>query len=272
MTDSCVQISCVLSDIARACSFVVGVATQAGLSGRDVEHCYLVVDEICTNIIEHGSITTDCPEALIEVCCYAVPQGICIEIRDNSIEFDPLSFPLPDPSDGLDRRGDGGWGIYFLRKLMDDVRHDFANGQNKLTLVKKRTSEAVSLESVPTSENSEPSYTLTPHLQDQRVMMISLEGRYTGVIAEAVGDDVAHLLQQGVKWFIMDCAGATGLSSAGLKHLVKLSQRVQDRKGKIIFSGVPMQIEELFGLVGLDLIFTMVETTDQALRELQKKP
>ncbi len=48
------RITGVLDQVSAACDFVVEQARAAGLDERAVHHCYLAVDEACTNIVEHG--------------------------------------------------------------------------------------------------------------------------------------------------------------------------------------------------------------------------
>lgn len=44
-----------------------------------------------------------------------------ITIIDDSPAFDPLGVPDPDVKAPLAQREPGGWGIFFIKKLMDRV-------------------------------------------------------------------------------------------------------------------------------------------------------
>ncbi len=56
---------------------------------------------------------------------------------DTSPAFNPLDHEAPDPAEPLDSREPGGWGIYFIRRLMDDVTlRAQATTATCLTLVK----------------------------------------------------------------------------------------------------------------------------------------
>jgi hypothetical protein len=74
-------------------------------------------------------------------------SGLCtasgqleVVIRDSGQPFDPDDVPSPNvgtPTD-LDSLNEGGLGLYFMRKLMDDVRFEFVPGQgNTLTMTKR---------------------------------------------------------------------------------------------------------------------------------------
>ncbi|NJL94581.1 MAG: ATP-binding protein [Anaerolineae bacterium] len=48
------RIRAALEAVRQACDFVVQAAEAASLDARAVYHCEMAVDEICTNIVEHG--------------------------------------------------------------------------------------------------------------------------------------------------------------------------------------------------------------------------
>lgn len=86
----------ILSNVSVACEFVVEQAREAGMDDRALHHCYLAVDEACTNIIEHG-YGQFCRECVIDVCCMYDKDKLTITIIDDSPAFDPLGNPEPDP-------------------------------------------------------------------------------------------------------------------------------------------------------------------------------
>lgn len=129
------QISAVVDQIPQACAFVEQAAQNAGLDDHAIYHCQLAVDEACTNIIEHGYKFQGSNET-IDIICQHTPKRFTIVIIDAGPPFDPLSRPDPNPQAALEERVTGGWGIYFIKKLMDEVRYEHQNGQNYLTATK----------------------------------------------------------------------------------------------------------------------------------------
>jgi serine/threonine-protein kinase RsbW len=62
-------------------------------------------------------------------------------IHDRGRSFDPAAVPEPKMGDGisLDAVQAGGLGLYFMRKLMDEVRFNFSPGYgNTLYMVKRK--------------------------------------------------------------------------------------------------------------------------------------
>ena len=53
---------------------------------------------------------------------------------DRGKPFDPLKKTDPDVTLSADERNIGGLGIFLTKKIMDDVRYEYKDGQNILTL------------------------------------------------------------------------------------------------------------------------------------------
>lgn len=121
--------------IAEAYGQVGQIARKAGLTEDAIHHCQLAIDEICTNIIEHGYRATF-GEQFIDFDCQRVEDKFFITIKDNGPLFDPTQRPAPNPNMSLEERKVGGWGVFFVKKIMDEVIYRRVGQQNHLTLVK----------------------------------------------------------------------------------------------------------------------------------------
>lgn len=122
--------------IKQICSFVVDAAEMAGLDESAVFHCQIAVDEACTNIIEHGYVGED--KGQIEVVCHVSPGALKIELIDQAPPFDITQVPDPQFSPSIEETTVGGLGIYFMKKMMDEVSFEHKNGTNRLVLVKRK--------------------------------------------------------------------------------------------------------------------------------------
>ena len=65
------------------------------------------------------------------------PATATITFIDRGMPFDPLKKEDPDVTLSAEERAIGGLGIYMTKKTMDDVRYEYRDGQNRLTLIKK---------------------------------------------------------------------------------------------------------------------------------------
>lgn len=126
----------VLEQVRAACDFVVEVAAEAGLGDDALFHCQLSVEEIFTNIVEHG-YQYNGDAKVIELRCKITDSTFFISIIDEAPQFNPLDLESPDKNLSLwEREEEGGWGVYFVRQYMDDITYSFVEKRNQLTLVK----------------------------------------------------------------------------------------------------------------------------------------
>lgn len=115
--------------------FIASVARRAGFDEKGVFNLQLACDEACTNVIEHaygGGL--GCIRIAVSVC----PDRIQIDVHDTGRPFDPTAVRMPDLDAPLERRETGGLGLHFMRSIMDEVRFEFGEGGNRLTMVKRR--------------------------------------------------------------------------------------------------------------------------------------
>ena len=59
-----------------------------------------------------------------------------LRFSDNGRPYDPTEKPDPDTTQSAEEREVGGLGIFMVKKLMDEVTYEYADGSNILTLVK----------------------------------------------------------------------------------------------------------------------------------------
>ena len=60
-----------------------------------------------------------------------------ITFIDSGVQYDPLAKPDPDVTLPASERQIGGLGIFMVKKSMDDMRYEYTDGNNILTIVKK---------------------------------------------------------------------------------------------------------------------------------------
>ena len=124
--------------LVQIAEFVTQAAREAGLTNDDVFHVEMAVDEACSNIIEHAY--ADHSGDIDLTCTNSAPGVFEITIHDSGRSFNPDGVALPplDVLSDVDDLNEGGLGLYFMRKLMDEVRFDMASGQgNTLTMTKR---------------------------------------------------------------------------------------------------------------------------------------
>jgi len=115
--------------------FVSSCTREQGFGNERIGEIELALEEILVNIFKYAY--KDCGlDGDVEITCkLADAQSFAIEIVDSGIPFDIFSVREPDLTADIDERQIGGLGIFFVKRLMDDIRYRREKGRNKLTLV-----------------------------------------------------------------------------------------------------------------------------------------
>ena len=138
MIKRCLTVPGRFESLAQIAEFVEETVRAASWNDDEVYHVQMAVDEACSNVMEHAYGSGW--QGDIDLTCCIEDQGdLVISIRDNGKPFDPSSVPEPPIGADLESLPEGGLGLYFMRKLMDQVTFHFdeKNG-NMLTMVKRR--------------------------------------------------------------------------------------------------------------------------------------
>jgi serine/threonine-protein kinase RsbW len=124
-----------LSEVDRVRSFLRTTLAGAFLTEEDFFKVELAVIEMCVNVVRYAYPGR---EGDLAVSLDKEPHRVAVEIRDSGIPFDPRSVPKPDIERLILSRRTGGLGIYLARTLMDGFDYRREDGQNVLTLTKKK--------------------------------------------------------------------------------------------------------------------------------------
>ncbi len=128
------------TSLERVREFVGQAAELCGMGEQAVYQVQLAVDEAFTNIVEHAYDGES--DQLVECSCQIEDDGLLVILHDCGKAFDPTIVAEPDLESPLEERDIGGLGIYFMRKLMDEVHFLPApvnqDGCNTLTMYKRK--------------------------------------------------------------------------------------------------------------------------------------
>lgn len=126
----------IIDNVRAICDFVVDFANDVKLGDDIAFQFQLSIEEVCTNIVEHGYHHNGADKKIDIVCKYDNKQ-VQIRIIDEAPLFNPLEMDDPDPDIPLWEREGGGWGIYFVKQYMTSMSYELVNGQNSLLLIKQ---------------------------------------------------------------------------------------------------------------------------------------
>ena len=117
-------------------SFLEQQLEQAGCPMKAQMQISVAAEEIFVNIASYAYA----PGSGTATVRMEVPEGagaVRITFIDSGAAFNPLEREDPDVSLSAEEREIGGLGIYMAKKTMDELRYEYADGQNRLTLIKK---------------------------------------------------------------------------------------------------------------------------------------
>jgi len=108
-----------------------------GLSGRILDDILLAVDEAGSNITIHAFKDRSPENETFECSIHIDSKEILeIEFTDKGHPFKIEDVKEPDPNENLSGNRKGGFGVYLIRSLMDNVEYEHKDGTNRLKLIK----------------------------------------------------------------------------------------------------------------------------------------
>lgn len=119
-------------------SYIRTKAQSFGFDPFRISQIELASEEALVNIVHYGYPKV---AGTIQIVCTKPGkhvQGIKITIKDKGIPYDPLTSPhesIPYPFKGMLLKP-GGYGIFFILRIMDQVEYKRIKDTNILTLIK----------------------------------------------------------------------------------------------------------------------------------------
>lgn len=106
--------------------------SQVPNASSAVHKAELALEEVLVNIIYHSGSKT------IDLDCVVDPSLITLTVKDKGEPFNPLEeSPPPDLEATLDEREVGGLGVFFMKKLVDEMTYMRDEPYNILIFSKK---------------------------------------------------------------------------------------------------------------------------------------
>ncbi len=121
--------------LAKIAELVQQAAQELGLDSCAAYSAETAVDEACSNIIEHAYGGED--KGIIEFTYLTENNQLTVILRDHGKKFNPSKARKPNLSASLKDRPSHGLGLYFMQQWMDEVRFEYVDGHNVLTMIKR---------------------------------------------------------------------------------------------------------------------------------------
>lgn len=135
------QFPATLEALAEVLGFVTEYARTAGVEGLVLQRLELVAEELFVNICRYAYPTEQFPNGPgpIDIrMAYSNAHMLEMVVTDYGVAYDPIANAKEIDVDApLEERTIGGYGVYFICKIMDDVVYTRKDDANVLTMTKK---------------------------------------------------------------------------------------------------------------------------------------
>jgi anti-sigma regulatory factor (Ser/Thr protein kinase) len=121
-------------EVMRAVEALEEFALAQGVPEKDIFGLTLALEECGSNVVNHA-LHRDAQQQF-QVVLENAGGSLVIELRDHGPEFDPTAA-APRKPEADDDDLPGGWGIELVRRYVDEIRYQRANGENILRLSKR---------------------------------------------------------------------------------------------------------------------------------------
>jgi anti-sigma regulatory factor (Ser/Thr protein kinase) len=135
------------SPSSEVAEYVAQLAKRTGLSPSLQYRLRLAADEIAANVTEHGY---RCQGGILDLDCGETPESVWLSIEDDAPPFDPTRYsvraarstrligsgaagPVVSTSGRI-----GGYGVQLALSCADELRYEYADGRNRVTLLVHR--------------------------------------------------------------------------------------------------------------------------------------
>ena len=124
-----------VSNLDDALAFVDGELEKLDCSMKTQMQIDVAVEELFVNVANYayapgtGSVT-------LRVETQSDPKSVTITFIDSGTPYDPLAKPDPDVTLSAEERQIGGLGVYMVKKSMDDMKYEYRDGKNVLSIKK----------------------------------------------------------------------------------------------------------------------------------------
>lgn len=121
-----------LSNLAAIAHFAAECCQRWNIDARAAFRIQIAIDEAATNVIEHAY---EGDGGALHILCRVENGDFFVEMHDQGRHFDPDAVPAAIVTGPLVDRKMGGLGLYFMRKVMDEVHFRFDEKGNHLLMI-----------------------------------------------------------------------------------------------------------------------------------------
>lgn len=133
-SNSEITLDATIESIADAVDFLNAKTKNLPFSNKDKYQIEIAVDEIMSNIANYAYKDE---VGKVQIKVETDSSSTTITFSDSGIPYNPLEKDDPDITLSAEEREIGGYGIFLVKKIMDEVLYEYKDNKNILTIKKK---------------------------------------------------------------------------------------------------------------------------------------
>jgi len=157
-------------EIRETCKNIENILTNWNLPKSLIFDTVLVIDEILSNILEHGKTDCNSREKIVNIEIIKLKHFLKIIVIDNC---DPFQLELKDSmniSEYIKKNKTGGFGLLIINKLMDTIKLERKWDKNLLIITKKIENTEEEINKILSSK------TTNAYIRDEILWVITKSG------------------------------------------------------------------------------------------------
>ncbi len=100
--------------------------------------------------------------------------------------------------------------------------------------------------------------------EQEGIVTLSVSGRLDAVSSVDAEKEFNEVLDAGHDMLLIDLSGLDYISSAGLRVLLVVAKRIQQKGGRVTLAGMVAGVKEVFEISGFSSIFKIFDSLDDA--------
>ena len=131
-----ITVEATIENIEKVTDFVNNELEAIGCPMKAQAQIDVAIDELFSNIAQYAYNPEVGPATVKVEVVNGEQTSVLITFVDKGVQYDPLQKEDPDVTLALEDRPIGGLGIFITKKTMDDIKYEYKDGQNILTIKK----------------------------------------------------------------------------------------------------------------------------------------
>ena len=104
--------------------------------------------------------------------------------------------------------------------------------------------------------------------QEKNATVVSIKGRMDSISSPEFEKEVSELMAEGQINLIVDFGELDYISSAGLRSILAVAKKLENKEGKLLLSALKDMVKEVFEITGFAAIIPVYESVESALAHI----